>query len=510
MRITLVRFDLTPFTAGLRGFWILFNFILGAIGGGILAWGPLNAEWPVILVLGFLGGLLGGGLWVWQKILSLQGKVEAAWRWSRSLILVQAGIVLAVSTTVAWQLNQVGALPAFGQDRVSNFDCLWNAMNDHYPYFEMKGVDWEAVHNRYLPQVEAVVDEAEYHTLVESMLAELNDAHTSLTWSPLLDPNCGFGFTQEIEGQAVVTVAGQSAQDVGLGVGAIIKQVDGLPLSQALDRIDPHLRVGSTAWQQRARSFENLLNTPQGVSRTITFTDIDGEERTATLSCPEDPSQLPLGELEIWELMQPRFTGEIHSLKLSSGLGYIRIPTFGYDLVDDFDRALDELMETPGLVLDLRGNGGGNTRYAFAIAGRLLDEPFTIGRDYFRSRLPQRGWRLWLDMQIRPRDPVYTGQVVLLFDSGCMSTTEQFILALVDSNRAVAVGRRSAGATGNPIQFHLVAGGRARFSTGDFRRIDGTRLEGSGVMPDVLVDWTLDDFYQGRDPDLETAEELLK
>jgi carboxyl-terminal processing protease len=500
---------ITPAAAGLRLIWILFNLILGAVGGGILAWGPLNGERQVILLLGVLGGLLGGGLWAWQLILLHWGKAGSTRRWARALILVQAGIVLVVSTNAIWQLYRVGALPPVGQDRVVNFEHLWKAMNDHYPYFELKRVDWDEVYDRYSPRVDAAQDETEYHAIVKTLLAELNDAHTGLVWSPLLQPNCGFAFTQEIEGVAVVTVAGQSAQNAGLGVGALISQVDGMPLEQALSQVDPWLRAGSTPWQQRAWAFENLLNTPAGDSRTVTFTQLNGEQLTTTLTCPEDPSQLPSGELEIWELVQPRFTSEIYSQRMLSGFGYIRIPTFGDNLVDEFNLALNELLDTPGLVLDLRGNGGGNTRYAFAMAGWFLDEAFSIGRDHFRNRLPQRGWRLWLDMRVDPRKPVYTGEVVLLIDTGCMSTTEQFILAFVDSGRAQVVGRRSAGATGNPIQFHLVGGGRARFSTGDFYRQDGTRLEGVGIIPDVVIDWTLDDFYQDRDPDLEAAETLL-
>lgn len=494
---------------GLRIIWVLINFVLGTVGGAMLAWGPLTGERWLISILAILGGLLGGGVWAWQQTLSLQGKARLARRWARGLMVVQAGIVMTVSITAAWQLYQVGAFAPVGQDRVANFEHLWKAINDHYPYFELKGVDWDEVYERYYPQVKTAQDDAEYHTIIEHMLAELNDAHTNLVWSPLQEPSCGLAFTQEIEGMAVVTVAGQSAQDAGLGVGAVINQVDGMPLEQALNQVDPWLRAGSTSWQQRAWAFENLLNTPAGVSRTVAFTRPDRQELTATLICPEDPNLLPSGELEIWGLAQPRFTGEIQSQRLPSGFGYIRIPTFGANLVDEFDLALDGLLDTPGLVLDLRGNGGGNTRYAFAMAGRFLDEAFSIGRDHFRNRLPQRGWRLWLDMRVDPRKPVYTGDVVLLIDTGCMSTTEQFILAFVDSRRAQVVGRRSAGATGNPIQFHLVGGGRARFSTGDFYRQDGTRLEGAGIIPDVVIEWTLGDFYQDRDPDLEAAEALL-
>jgi C-terminal processing protease CtpA/Prc len=97
----------------------------------------------------------------------------------------------------------------------------------------------------------------------------------------------------------------------------------------------------------------------------------------------------------------------------------------------------------------------------------------------------------------------------LLIDPLVMSTAENFAVALVDSGRATAVGRRSGGASGNPISFKLPGEAQARFSTGDFRRLDGTRLEGIGVQPQAPVAWTIADARAGRDPDVETAVSLI-
>jgi len=71
------------------------------------------------------------------------------------------------------------------------------------------------------------------------------------------------------------------------------------------------------------------------------------------------------------------------------------------------------------------------------------------------------------------------------------------------------VGRLTAGASGNPIVFRLPGAYNVRFSTADFRRKDGTAIEGVGIVPDVEVDWTVEDLRQGRDPDLAAAEALL-
>ena len=174
----------------------------------------------------------------------------------------------------------------------------------------------------------------------------------------------------------------------------------------------------------------------------------------------------------------------------------------------EFDAALDALMDAPGIILDLRGNGGGSTFISDRIAGRFLDRPFTYGRDEFRARLPQRGWRDHFDYRVTPRGPTYTGLLVLLIDEYNFSTVEQFIVALADSGRATTVGRPTAGGSGNPLTFRLPGGGMVRFSAAAFRRNNGARIEGAGIAPDVRVAWTVADFPAGRDPDLEAAERV--
>jgi carboxyl-terminal processing protease len=479
--------------AALSGLWFLVNLAFGALAAGFLAWGPLALAPPWVAAFGLAGGLLNGSLWARQRL--------AAGRWRRGLLLGHLTIALLVGLIATVQLYRVGLLPPHSADRVAAFERLWRAIDAHYPYFELKGVDWPALRARYLPLVQAAESDREYHASIAAMLAELDDAHTGLI-APALDGR--YALVEEVEGQAVVTQAGAVARAAGLERGTLLQAVNGRPVQEALAALPPHLQSGSTPQQRRYRAYQHLLSIPLGEELVVHFEAPGGEQRSATLAWPPASGS---------QAAQAALPSPVQSERLPSGLGLIRIASFGrqgsHDLVAEFDTALDGLMEAPGLILDLRGNGGGDSSLADRIAGRFLAQPTIYGREHYRVRLPLRGWRPWWDYTVRPRLPVYTGPLVLLIDTGNMSTAETFIVSLVDSGRAQTVGRPTGGASGNPVAIPLPGGGRARFSTGDFHRNDGRRIEGAGIEPDVTVAWTLDDVRAGCDPDLAAAERLL-
>ena len=474
--------------------WTLFNLLLGLVGGITLGWGPLAASTPVIVTLGLTGALLGGSIGWWTP-------AKAQRRW----VLAGHGVIfLAVALAAVIPLYRIGMLPLPGETRSANFKRLWHALDYAYPYFAEKGVDWDAIYAQYAPQAHQAQSDEAYWRVVAHMLAELNDGHTGLLSPSAQSGRRYFATCRDIGGAIVVDEVGAPGRAAGLERGDVVLAVDGRPIKDALDALSPVLVAGSTPQRHRAKAAFNVLSTT-GDTLVVTVNGPAGE-RTLTLVWPKAPPAPQAKEPAPW---QPLITGE----RLPSGLGLIRIPDFGggsdHDLVAEFDAALDALMDAPGIILDLRGNGGGSTFISDPIAGRFLSQPFTYGRDKFRVRLPQRGWRAHFDYRVKPRGPTYTGPLVLLIDTYNFSTAENFIVALVDSGRATAVGRPTGGGSGNPVRFALPGGGQARFSTGAFRRNNGALIEGVGITPDSYVTWTVEDLRAGRDPDLVAADCVL-
>jgi hypothetical protein len=68
----------------------------------------------------------------------------------------------------------------------ATFDVLWQTYFEHYPFFAMKEVDWEAVRREYRPQVTADTTDEELFEILQRMIEPLQDAHTFL-YAPSLE-----------------------------------------------------------------------------------------------------------------------------------------------------------------------------------------------------------------------------------------------------------------------------------------------------------------------------------
>mgnify|MGYP003063459816 CR=1 FL=1 len=61
-----------------------------------------------------------------------------------------------------------------------NFEALWRIMNEHYCFFTQKGIDWNAVRNKYLKQFDNSMTERQQFEVMANMLSELKDGHVNL------------------------------------------------------------------------------------------------------------------------------------------------------------------------------------------------------------------------------------------------------------------------------------------------------------------------------------------
>ena len=169
-------------------------------------------------------------------------------------------------------------------------------------------------------------------------------------------------------------------------------------------------------------------------------------------------------------------------------LGVISIPGFYNNLTRDVVKLLDEMnsADAEGIIIDLRGNGGGSLTEAISLTGLFIDRGPVV-------QVADGSGRREVNSD---RDGVtyYDGPLVVMVDRYSASASEIFAAALQDYGRAVIVGENTFG-KGTVQQHRSLARrfdffdepvGSVQYTIAKFYRINGGSTQLRGVKPDVL------------------------
>lgn len=322
------------------------------------------------------------------------------------------------------------AEPAHDTTYAQDFDELWETLRDHYCFFETKRTDWNKVRTMYRPRALAAESDQAFQAVVGSVLCELYDAHTHLN-----DPPDGtrrwplYDLMVERASSEVRIAAiqqGSAAADAGLRIGDIVTAVGGVPINDLVREIAPHC-LAEPDPEADSWAINVAVAGQRGMPRTVSV--IPGPARSTKVP-PRDVA-LPL--------KQRAERPNVESRKLDDGLGYIAIHTFAETaVVAAFESALADLRESRGLIIDVRGNGGGDTAVARPIMGRFITstKPYAIMR-----RRDGKGLGAPWTETVDPRGPfTYINPVVVLADHWSGSMAEGFPMGMRGIGRARIVG----------------------------------------------------------------------
>lgn len=190
-------------------------------------------------------------------------------------------------------------------------------------------------------------------------------------------------------------------------------------------------------------------------------------------------------------------------------LGYLRILRFDEPTPDDVGRALGAVMRTAprGLIIDLRGNGGGLLNVTEQIASRFIPTGQPI------VHVVDRGGRR--DTRRAGGGDKVTLPIVVLVNEFSASASEILAGALKDSAGATIVGQQTFGKGVIQSIYDLPGGAGAAITTAKYLTPAGHDIQGRGIPPDVVVGERLEgkteaDVARIQGQQLQRAIELLK
>ncbi|GGE81860.1 S41 family peptidase [Sphingomonas prati] len=184
--------------------------------------------------------------------------------------------------------------------------------------------------------------------------------------------------------------------------------------------------------------------------------------------------------------------------RISSGPLYIRFDQFLPVEIDKVKEAVRSA-DRRGVVLDLRYNTGG---YSLLLLNALMGRGQPVYRTRNASGLTVVKTDYWTNR--------YDGPLAVLVGPASASAAEISAAVLKQSRRGIVIGRMTNGSVLGALSYPLPDGGSVQVPVEDVEMLDGKRLEGRGVLPDVEVYPTIEQIRAGRDAAIDEAVRELR
>lgn len=353
---------------------------------------------------------------------------------------------------------------AFGSITIAAPAVPPDAEDAAYPAIQRFIEVMEAVRKRH-PDVDRLAYERLVNHALEGMLAGLDpfssfihpEMAARMKETPDLNPelpSLGLTFGLRDDGPYIASVAPHSpAANAGVLPGSALLEIDGKKAEGA----------GFSEWT-------SALRHPAG---TVTRLKL----KSPATPQPEEVSLTH-------RVVEERSVAEAKLVQKDKGIGYLRLAVFGPACAREVEAALDELEDggMKSLILDLRGNGGGDLAETVKILGLFLPPSTAVvtirGRDEASNetlKTPER--------QRRKRDY----PVSVLIDRMSASASELTAGALQDLKRATIIGEQSYG-KGSVQNIIPTGGGTAlRLTIATYHTPSGNTPHRKGITPDIPV-----------------------
>lgn len=374
-------------------------------------------------------------------------------------------------------------------ERKQMFEEMWRLYRDYFWDPDMANVNWAAVREKYRPFLKRISDQRDFNEIVGYMIAELGASHTS------------FAIPQpDLQRQLGVARLGGDFEDTNKGI-RLIEIFDGdidiseerSPLSQSFPpfNIDDRITHVNGAPVNSEHVLDQLLLGYAGKEIILTVVKSDGrriESRITPISADHE-SWL---KSKAWALRNAELVDN-----LSDGnIGYIQMQSSYEADFSAFMRQYPYLHDRDALIIDLRGNNGGNI------------DPWFL---HFLQR------RTWLQIASRndkmalrhPRES-FNGKLVILIDGDTYSDGELIAEGVRTLELGTLIGSRTSGA-GKWVNDDktLIDGTSVRIPEAGSYLPEGETIkwiiEGNGVTPDLIVENDPYSFYFGYDAQLQAA-----
>ena len=441
--------------------------------------------------------------------------------------------------------------------KIYELSRIWKEAAYNFAFWDKVDIDWDEEYKKALVRILKTKDAYDYYRELMRFVALLNDGHTDV------------GFPNEIaqnpEYFSMLPVYFAKPGDEIIVISTAENLKDEIPLFSVLVRIDgteihDYIKENCYPYFWHANEaacgifvMNSLVFGRRGSSAVYTFAK-DGREFELRLEKVE-PSRI------VWRKAEPvpqssvphrlLSSSDAHTVSLTDdGIAIIRISSFeDASVPGKIDACFDELISAKGYILDVRGNSGGNSENADAIAALFISGDFhscyaetqiyeptykawSVFREDFKGLSPDQaltkyaGDAFSLKSYRMQKHICYvrdegnavanhapgklSGPVAVLMNQYTVSAAEDFVDVMKTYTNAVFIGNNTAGTSGQPLCGALESGGFFRICTRRCIAQNGENIYNKGFSPDISIIPTAEDIASGRDAVLEKGLEIIR
>ena len=374
------------------------------------------------------------------------------------------------------------------------FDEVWRRFRDFFYVENMHGYDWEALRDQYRPLLEHVAHRSDLNYVIGEMISELSVSHTYIA-----------GGDWEIPQRPRVALPGGHFElDADAGRYKITEILAGhneeAKYRSPLTEIGVDISEGDYVLAingDELRGSDNpyrMLRHQAGNPVTFTINDQPALEGSREVTFNPLTSETNLNYFAWVAKNRERVEQET-----DGRIGYMHIPDLGVSGIYEFIKWFYGQTRKEGLIVDVRGNGGGN------VSAMIIER--------LRRELLATGFNRTSEAASTYPQVLFNGHMVALLNETSASDGDIFPAMFKKAGLGTLIGKRSwGGVVGITSYGPLIDGGQVNVPQFGFGSPEGEWvIEGYGVDPDIEIDNDARSVILGGDPQLERAiEEILR
>jgi tricorn protease len=373
------------------------------------------------------------------------------------------------------------------------FNETWRQMRDFFYDPNMHGVDWKAMHDRYAPLVKYVNHRADLTYVIGEMISELNVGHAYI----------GGGDMPKVDRVKTGLLGAELKRDPKTGYYQIKKILRGANwdrgLRSPLTEIGVNVKEGEYIISVDGQPVNELGNIYEAL--------LGKDGKQITLKVNKEPSSRGAREVVVTPLADESHLyyydwvqGNIKKVSEATGgkVGYLHVPDMLTNGLNEFTRYFYPQLAKKALIIDVRGNGGGN------VSPMLIER---LRRELVQIRIARN-----TIPRFDPEAAVH-GPKVCVMNEFSASDGDLFPFQFKAYGLGKLIGKRSwGGVVGIRGTLPLLDGGylmKPEFSRFDTKGKEWI-IEGYGVDPNIVVDNDPAKEFAGEDQQLQKAIEVIK